>query len=363
MTMQDYVISIEDDCYIGRVASVDTNRALILAESPEVIQTLTVSDLVAIQGATPQEFLVGIIEKVKRSVGSPILVEPESEDGEDEDFDATQFALSTGLGAAGAGVLGRYLPKLTEKLGRKKALMKQEAFEKADMLPTVQIKETSTIIENLLPEEIVASRVNKAREELEVNGTVDINLQGKRTKTKAERDSIKVPKKTDKGYQTKRELKDNLSEEEVIKEFGFQDFEVNKVGPNKFIGKKTIDTKVDVSNPEVGRTKFQERIAQIKRSIFDDSGLGDKFKVLRSRFDVAPRVMEQNITRNFNRLQNALKKEHEGEVSTELYETMDKAFRGDTEALDIVAERTGTETVSALKEMRNQIQSLQKRLL
>ncbi|MAP35569.1 MAG: ATPase [Halomonas sp.] len=88
MTMQDYVISIEDDCYIGRVASVDTNRALILAESPEVIQTLTVSDLVAIQGATPQEFLVGIIEKVKRSVGSPILVEPESEDGEDEDFDA-----------------------------------------------------------------------------------------------------------------------------------------------------------------------------------------------------------------------------------------------------------------------------------
>lgn len=87
MTTQDYVISTEESCYIGRVASVDTNRALILAESPEVIQTLTVSDLVAIQGVTPQEFLVGIIEKVKRSVGSPILVEPESEDDEDEDFD------------------------------------------------------------------------------------------------------------------------------------------------------------------------------------------------------------------------------------------------------------------------------------
>lgn len=87
MTAQDYVISTEEDCYIGRVASVDTNRALILAESPEVIQTLTVSDLVAIQGATPQEFLVGIIEKVKRSVGSPILVEAEAEDVEDEDFD------------------------------------------------------------------------------------------------------------------------------------------------------------------------------------------------------------------------------------------------------------------------------------
>lgn len=87
MIIQDYVVSIEDDCYIGRVASVDTNRALILAESPEVIQILTVSDLVAIQGATPHEFLVGIIEKVRRSVGSPILLEPEDEDGEDEDFD------------------------------------------------------------------------------------------------------------------------------------------------------------------------------------------------------------------------------------------------------------------------------------
>ena len=87
MTTEEYVVSTEDDCYIGRVASVDTNRALILAESPEVIQTLTVSDLVAIQGATPQEFLVGIIEKVKRSIGSPILMDSEAEENDEEDFD------------------------------------------------------------------------------------------------------------------------------------------------------------------------------------------------------------------------------------------------------------------------------------
>ena len=41
MTTEEYVVSTEEDCFIGRVASVDTNRALILAESPEVIQTLT----------------------------------------------------------------------------------------------------------------------------------------------------------------------------------------------------------------------------------------------------------------------------------------------------------------------------------
>ncbi|MDI3244000.1 MULTISPECIES: hypothetical protein [Pseudoalteromonas] len=87
MTTEEYVVSTEEDCFIGRVASVDTNRALILAESPEVIQTLTVSDLVAIQGATPQEFLVGIIEKVKRSIGSPMLMDSEAEDNDEEDFD------------------------------------------------------------------------------------------------------------------------------------------------------------------------------------------------------------------------------------------------------------------------------------
>ena len=88
MTTQEYVVSTEVNCYIGRVASVDTNRALILAESPEVVQTLTVSDLVAIQGATPQEFLVGIIEKVKRSSGSPLSIDPETEEDSDEqDFD------------------------------------------------------------------------------------------------------------------------------------------------------------------------------------------------------------------------------------------------------------------------------------
>ena len=282
---------------------------------------------------------------------------------EDEGIDATEFLLSTGLGTVTGGLAGRYIPKLTEKLGRKKALMKQEAFEKADMLPTVQIKETSTVIENLLPEEIVASRVNKARDELEVNGTVDINLEGNRLKTKAERDALKVPKKSDKDYKVKKELKDNLSEEEIIEEFSYQDFAVKKVGPNKFTGKKTIDTKVDISNTEPRRTKFQERIAQIKRGIYDDSGLGDKFKALRSRFDIAPRVIENNISRNFSRLQNALKKEHEGEVSTELYETMDKAFRGDREALQIVAQRTGEKTVNALQEMRKQVQSLQRRLL
>jgi hypothetical protein len=100
MTEQEYVISTQGDCYIGHVVSVDTNRVLILAESPEVIQALTVYDLVAIQGNTPQEYLIGIIEKVKRSIGSPMLTDNESEEETDEqdvdivvDHDVIQVAL------------------------------------------------------------------------------------------------------------------------------------------------------------------------------------------------------------------------------------------------------------------------------
>ncbi|MCX2941919.1 ATP-binding protein [Rahnella perminowiae] len=73
--MKDNVISTNDDSLIGRVANVDTDRVLIIADSSEIIQELTVFDLVAIEGNTPQEFLVGIIEKVKRSIGNPKIIQ------------------------------------------------------------------------------------------------------------------------------------------------------------------------------------------------------------------------------------------------------------------------------------------------
>lgn len=145
MTTEEYVVSTEDDCYIGRVASVDTNRALILAESPEVIQTLTVSDLVAIQGATPQEFLVGIIEKVKRSIGSPILMDSEAEENDEEDFDVV-----IDHDVVQVALIGTYW----EVLGDKRQIFKRGAkyFPRVDK-QVFLIKEES--LENLMS--VVAS--------------------------------------------------------------------------------------------------------------------------------------------------------------------------------------------------------------
>jgi hypothetical protein len=152
MTTEDYVVSTDADCYIGRVASVDTNRALILAESPEVVQMLTVSDLVAIQGATPQEFLIGIIEKVKRSIGSPVLIESDTESEDDEqdfdvvvDHDVVQVAL-----------IGTYW----EVLGDKRQIFKRGAkyFPKVDkqvyLIKEESLEKLMSVVASDTPEEI-----------------------------------------------------------------------------------------------------------------------------------------------------------------------------------------------------------------
>lgn len=53
---------------LGNVASVDTSRVLIAVENSELLPRAAVGSLVAIQGATAQEFLVGMTERVTRQL-------------------------------------------------------------------------------------------------------------------------------------------------------------------------------------------------------------------------------------------------------------------------------------------------------
>lgn len=94
--MVNLVIDTDETCLIGRIANVDTDRAIIISESSDIIQELTVFDLVAIEGNTPTEFLVGIIEKVKRSIGAPQPIENEGSaeiegNGDDDIFQSYSF--------------------------------------------------------------------------------------------------------------------------------------------------------------------------------------------------------------------------------------------------------------------------------
>lgn len=66
---------------LGRVASVDTGNVWIDAEQPELVTQIAVGSLVAIRGATQSEFLIGITERITRSLRDE-LQEPEYDENE-----------------------------------------------------------------------------------------------------------------------------------------------------------------------------------------------------------------------------------------------------------------------------------------
>ena len=60
---------------IGKVASVDTSRIVIDAENSELVTSIGVGNLVAIEGAIASEFLIGITERVTRTLTEGIVGE------------------------------------------------------------------------------------------------------------------------------------------------------------------------------------------------------------------------------------------------------------------------------------------------
>lgn len=59
-------LSFDPDVKLGRVVSVDTTRVLIAAENSSLLPRAAVGSLVAIQGTTAQEYLIGMTERVTR---------------------------------------------------------------------------------------------------------------------------------------------------------------------------------------------------------------------------------------------------------------------------------------------------------
>ena len=80
--MSDAILVFEDDDKIGRVASVDTSKVLIDAENAQLVTQIGVGSLVAILGSTKHEYLIGILERVTRSIREELI--DEGDDLEDE---------------------------------------------------------------------------------------------------------------------------------------------------------------------------------------------------------------------------------------------------------------------------------------
>ena len=78
----DTVLQFDDTQMLGRVASVDTSRVIIDAENSELVTTIGVGNLVAIQGAIASEYLIGITERVTRSLTEGVMGDEGREESE-----------------------------------------------------------------------------------------------------------------------------------------------------------------------------------------------------------------------------------------------------------------------------------------
>lgn len=74
-------LNFEAKDQLGRVVTVDTSRVLISVEEHEQMTSIAVGNLIAINGRTANEFLIGIIERVTQSISEKLLLENESDDG------------------------------------------------------------------------------------------------------------------------------------------------------------------------------------------------------------------------------------------------------------------------------------------
>lgn len=79
--MVDEKLKFETKDRLGRVVTVDTSRVLISVEEHQQMTSIAVGNLIAIQGRMASEFLIGIIERVTRSISEKLLLEEAADDG------------------------------------------------------------------------------------------------------------------------------------------------------------------------------------------------------------------------------------------------------------------------------------------
>ena len=69
-------LEFDGDSKLGKVASVDTGKVLIDVDNSTLLTRVGVGHLVAIQGPTAAEYLIGITDRVTRSISEGLEENP-----------------------------------------------------------------------------------------------------------------------------------------------------------------------------------------------------------------------------------------------------------------------------------------------
>ncbi len=73
--MTTTALQFSESEHLGRVAAVDTSKILIAVDEPSLVTRVGVGNLVAVRGATELEYLIGITERVTRTLREEMLEE------------------------------------------------------------------------------------------------------------------------------------------------------------------------------------------------------------------------------------------------------------------------------------------------
>lgn len=77
----DWTLEFDEGVRIGRVAGVDTSRVNIDVDNHELLTRVCVSNLVAVEGTSSHEYLIGMVERITRAVREEAVLEEEDAEG------------------------------------------------------------------------------------------------------------------------------------------------------------------------------------------------------------------------------------------------------------------------------------------
>jgi|TARA_R110000824_G_scaffold116584_1_gene268114 hypothetical protein len=262
---------------------------------------------------------------------------------EEKEFDFGRLALSTGLGAGIGLGAGRYIPLGIERLGRGKALRKAEKLREETMpkgtFSSQKISKGDSLAE-------VKQTARKSQDELELNSEVDIDLE--------------IPLSRKRGA-----LADiDYTEKDFINTWRKAGFDIERVknSPKKY---KAVKISEQVNKVTPDRTVGESAFMKFKRGV-STTFLGEEAKLARTKLDASVRRGEQNVNRSFNNLKRAIKKDYDipaHKMDQTVLTQIDDVFRGKTEAIEELTTEGRTNTLDAIRQMRENIQFLQNDLL
>jgi len=275
-----------------------------------------------------------------------------------DEFNDLQFAMSVAGGAALGGVLGRFIPSLSERIGRNAALRKVQV--KADQAAKIEGKplerEMRGQIDNKTSFADIETIAFNMQENLEVDGLARLLVTTNRAPTKKIADKSK-----------NKNWRAAIADDQIKDIFDSYDIDVVKGKDGKWVGRK-IGQQVSGRVPTgKGRSLREKLVAKFKRFGTTDSGLGRLAGESRRLMESDVRRAEKSIQTRFGRLITAIEKEYgikdlsglgEGQLGI-----MDDVLRGNLGARQTLLDGNKTGVVNGLDEMRNALTEVQNKLL